>query len=790
MRARVFFSLAAALIVAVALVSASGAATTKAEKAARIDVSTREAVVHYLRSIGVNPKGVVIQRSRRNYAGARCPGKGWSCTSTRHPVVQVAKAGGRNRFACGTGKCAVVQVAATPAVATNTAKCVINTTGQSQTQSCTISQSSSSANNIAAVYENAVGTTGLTQTASVNASITQKATGASNSNTACVYQGIGLTGSKSVGTGSLSVALNAHQNVTIKQDSANGGNSAAQSASSGGACASGPLTQSQTESSSATGPRSITQSENATNSGANVTIDIEQNQSSGFLGSAHGADAANFEQDNTLTAIANTPAGPVSQTQSSPTGGLLGTVNQDSRDPSTIVATQHETQCEDAATSGLTTCDTNDADAPGYSLTQTQYGPEGVWKARKHHRGRVLFSVHKGAGTATQTGNSGDTFTLTQSSKQDNDTGSGQTNNVQGDCQTSGSCTSNQQTTVNGQTTQDAQSGQSINSTINCTGSSCTATPPPTPTITDMPPNPSNSPDASFSFTDSDPTVSFLCQLDGDGYSPCTSPATYSELADGSHTFDVEAQSTTGQISAPASYTWTIATEAGSTVLIAGNGDEGSTNPNDNIASLLSDEGYSVTESSTLPADLSGYGQVWWVSTSALSSPEQTELEAFEQSGGGVFLTGEWDCGRLCSELNAADQSTVNQMVTGGGVTVGGFGGLGTVNVPVAMPVNPDVVGNLASQPNTVTSWSPTYAGGIGGIPASSVFASFQPGEGSPIPVAAAWDRSSTVGGGRLVLFMDINWSESAYQAPNWSDVAENVAFFLSGLDTPPTPSP
>ena len=65
----------------------------------------------------------------------------------------------------------------------------------------------------------------------------------------------------------------------------------------------------------------------------------------GFFGTAHGTNTANFKQDNTLTAVANTPAGPVTQIQSSVNGGLLGTVNQDSRDQSTATTTQTETQC-------------------------------------------------------------------------------------------------------------------------------------------------------------------------------------------------------------------------------------------------------------------------------------------------------------------------------------------------------------------------------------------------------------------------------------------------------------
>ena len=48
------FGLAVAVMVGAVLVSASGAATTQTEKVTKINVSTRAAVVHYLRSIHVN----------------------------------------------------------------------------------------------------------------------------------------------------------------------------------------------------------------------------------------------------------------------------------------------------------------------------------------------------------------------------------------------------------------------------------------------------------------------------------------------------------------------------------------------------------------------------------------------------------------------------------------------------------------------------------------------------------------------------------------------------------------
>jgi hypothetical protein len=103
------------------------------------------------------------------------------------------------------------------------------------------------------------------------------------------------------------------------------------------------------------------------------------------------------------------------------------------------------------------------------------------------------------------------------------------------------------------------------------------------------------------------------------------------------------------------------------------------------------------------------------------------------------------------------------------------------------LPVNPGVVGNVATQPFTVTTWQPAAPGGMANVPDSSVFSYYQPGDPSTRQtVAAVWDRPSVVGNGRLVVFMDINWTEAAWRAANWSDVAQNVAFFLSGLTSPP----
>ncbi len=89
-------------------------------------------------------------------------------------------------------------------------------------------------------------------------------------------------------------------------------------------------------------------------------------------------------------------------------------------------------------------------------------------------------------------------------------------------------------------------------------------TTPPTTAISSGPAVTTASTDASFSFSGTDDTtpaadLTFLCQLDKQAYSPCTSAKAYSDLAVGVHTFSVKAtDAASNTTTTPASQSWTI----------------------------------------------------------------------------------------------------------------------------------------------------------------------------------------------------------------------------------------
>jgi hypothetical protein len=180
---------------------------------------------------------------------------------------------------------------------------------------------------------------------------------------------------------------------------------------------------------------------------------------------------------------------------------------------------------------------------------------------------------HKGYGKSEQTGADVgvvDSFKLTQTSHQSADQTSGQHNTMQGDCASSGdgsatggSCEASQSATLNGAAPTDGYTaGSIVQLIIHCaTGSSCTATPPPTPVLTVTPTDPSEDTNPTFAWTEGGTGatngISFDCSIDSGVPAPCDSGDTF-PVGLGPHTFDVTASDNFGHTSDAASWAWTV----------------------------------------------------------------------------------------------------------------------------------------------------------------------------------------------------------------------------------------
>ncbi|WP_158510569.1 fibronectin type III domain-containing protein [Actinoplanes friuliensis] len=222
-------------------------------------------------------------------------------------------------------------------------------------------------------------------------------------------------------------------------------------------------------------------------------------------------------------------------------------------------------------------------------------------------------------------------------------------------------------------------------------------------------------------------------------------------------------------------------------VLIAGSGDYGSTTGASWLKERLEAAGYTVEidADDDLPDNLSGYDQIWAVSTSPFPDDDLDRLVAFVKSGRGLFLTGERPC---CESINAADTTIVKQLVTGlDSLQIGGLGDPFPQLGPV--PLKADAPGGVTRKPFAVDTWTVDAPGGLAGVPARNVIAEVDNGEAPAVPIAAAWGPDEVSGGGRLTLLMDINWNQPAEMDPvTANQLAQNLAFFLSGDAAPPGP--
>jgi hypothetical protein len=135
-------------------------------------------------------------------------------------------------------------------------------------------------------------------------------------------------------------------------------------------------------------------------------------------------------------------------------------------------------------------------------------------------------------------------------------------------------------------------------------------TTPPETTITAAPSGDVGSTTASIEFTSSEAGSSFTCSLDGGAFSACTSPATYSGLALGPHSFRVVATDPAGNPDpTPASASWTVVATTGGTFLPVADTHLRQASANTNygtVTELNTDGGSGVEERALLKFTLTG----------------------------------------------------------------------------------------------------------------------------------------------------------------------------------------
>jgi hypothetical protein len=175
-------------VAAAILIATAGAARGPEKPHAKFHFTSTATVLKYLKSHGVNTRGMVVQRGVRNYAGPKCPGKGWNCTRARH-VIQFALAATSSTFSCSPSygtpagpfpptptavspdTCIVVQVNTT---GDNNAKCIEQTSADGANQYCEIYQENVSGKNNAAIVQLINESSGQHQTGDQDARVTQQ----------------------------------------------------------------------------------------------------------------------------------------------------------------------------------------------------------------------------------------------------------------------------------------------------------------------------------------------------------------------------------------------------------------------------------------------------------------------------------------------------------------------------------------------------------------------------------------------------------------------------------------
>jgi hypothetical protein len=94
--------------------------------------------------------------------------------------------------------------------------------------------------------------------------------------------------------------------------------------------------------------------------------------------------------------------------------------------------------------------------------------------------------------------------------------------------------------------------------------------PPAAPIVDSAPRSPANSTTVTLTFHDGEPGLVHSCRIDGGGFVACSSPTSYSNLADGSHAFAVRATDAAGNVGPETSREWVVDTQPPHTTITSG----------------------------------------------------------------------------------------------------------------------------------------------------------------------------------------------------------------------------
>ena len=408
-----------AVIVATSVVLVAGASARGAAPVAAT-LATDRAVARYLTTVGVDSKGVVVQRGARNYAGPGCPGSNWNCTAATR-VVQISSTSGVNLVSC-TGSGGSTTASGSGAGTGNLG--------------CTIVQVSTGANNIAT----------------------------------CVEQSLVVAPSSVT------------QDCNIKQTSTSGANKATitQSVQQGPLCGLVPSVATSQQSQGATQTAAVEQTSASGSGNATVTQDVSQCVAT-LTG---GSTAQSQTTDQEFTVAQDIPVGfDPDHPSCSATGALQATATQRQHQfgfaPFAGSGTQkqhadligHIDQCSLGLADYKATQTEDQFLGKNLHVQQTQEGPASLKGGKL--RTSSKRTLQRGVCCSFQGTNTGDTCTITQKTSQQANPGATQFEDLTSKAGTTGLCSGASTATQNAITQSASSSGTSVSNTLQCQSGVC-----------------------------------------------------------------------------------------------------------------------------------------------------------------------------------------------------------------------------------------------------------------------------------------------------------------------------